>query len=223
MKNMRNFKKILLTVVFLIVLALIGGALFSGSDSQGDKSSGQDTEVSAESAGSLTESAENSIDIGEGGAEALYEDGEFTFNAGEFRDRFMSTLPEGYMFAEAIEANPSQDGNMQLDILDATGGVTDIAVLLNVKEAELTCSQMALIIKESGYMEDTAAILEWYLSTFLDSFEPEERASIMEEYLDRVDSRAEEYRVYSSEVQTVMMNRVAENSGKYYYVMIAIQ
>lgn len=214
--SMKNFKKILLIATFLIAFAVIGGALLSRFNAQEDKDSVQSTEGTAETAEHVNDSEED-------GAATLYKDGAFIFTAGEFRELFADTLPEGYIFAEAAIANPAQSGNMQLDILDGAGISTDLAILMNVKEPDSTFSQIALIIKEGGYKEDAAAMLEWYLSTFLDSFEPEKQASMVEEYLDMFDRRAEEYLVYSSDAQDVMMNYVTEKSGGYYYVMITIQ
>ncbi|MBQ8230544.1 MAG: hypothetical protein IJZ34_01230 [Lachnospiraceae bacterium] len=208
-------KNILWIVVLVVAIVMFCIILFVIPDGQSNG-----IEMALQSSAVSVESVENSTDSAD--LEGIYKEGEFIFTAVQVRERFGSTLPEGYLFADTPVANPAQNDKLQLDILDTTGMSTDIALLFNVKEADLVFNQIALVIKEGGYKEDVTAILEWYLETFADSFEDKERASINKEYLDMFENRKEEYSVYSTDAQSVMMNFMAEESGKYYYVIISI-
>lgn len=209
-------KNVLWIVVFAAALMIFCVILFVLPDSQGGEK-----ESALQSSTIATESAEQSADPAE--TEEIYKDGEFVFTAAQVGERFAATLPEGYLFADTPAANPAQNDKLQLDILDATGMSTDTALLLNVKEADQAFDQMALVIKEGGYKEDVTALLEWYLDTFAGSFDEAERASVNKEYLDMFESGKEEYSVYSTDTQSIMMQSMSEDSGKYYYVMISIQ
>ena len=164
-------KNILWIVVFVVAIVMFCIILFVIPDGQsnGKETALQSSAVSVESVEISTDSAE---------LEGIYKEGEFIFTAVQVRERFGSTLPEGYLFADTPVANPAQNDKLQLDILDTTGMSTDIALLFNVKEADLVVNQIALVIKEDGYKEDVTAILEWYIATFADSFEDEEKAAI---------------------------------------------
>ncbi len=208
-------KNILWSVVFVVAIVMFCIVLFVIADGQSNEveNAVQSSIVSVESVESSTDSTE---------LEGVYKEGNFVFTAAQVKERFESSLPEGYLFADMPVANPTQNDKLQLDILDTTGMSTDVALLFNVKEADIVFNQIALVIKEGGYKEDVAAVLEWYLNTFADSFEDKERASIYKEYLEMFGNRKEEYSVYSTDVQSVMMNFMAEESGKYYYVIISI-
>ena len=208
-------KSILWIVVFIVAIVMFLVTLFVIPDGQnGEEESAGQSIQSIESVESSTDSAE---------LKGIYKDGNFIFTAMQVGEDFAPTLPEGFVFADTLIANPDQNDKLQLDILDATGTSTDIALLLDVKEADQAFSQIALVIKEDVYKEDVTALMEWYLAAFADSFEEAERAAISEEYLDMFESRKEEYSVYSTETQSVMMNFMEAESGKYYYVIVSIQ
>ena len=148
-------RSILWIVVFIVATVVFLVTLFVIPDGQsGEK----------ESAGQSIESVENSTDSAE--LKGIYKDGEFIFTAMQVGERFAPTLPDGFVFADTLIANPAQNDKLQLDILDTTGTSTDIALLLDVKEADQAFSQIALVIKEDVYKEDVTALMEWYLAAF---------------------------------------------------------
>lgn len=155
--------------------------------------------------------------------EPLSKDGAFTFAVDGFDKQFLENLPEGYTFMNAVAANSSRDNRMQLDIVDAAGAATNIAVVFNVQESDVSCEQMALAIKEDCFEDNAAAILQWYLTTFLEEFGEEERRVIYEDYLDMFHNKADDYRVYSEESLAVMMCRETEETGTYYYILMSAQ
>lgn len=214
-------KRILLVVVVLAILAVLCIALLSKSETQKEKgeTSTQSTEQTVCTAETQTAESQSSHSQ----MAAVYEDGMFTFNASQFRERFVDTLPQGYALAKVIAANSSRNHKMQIDILDASGTLTGMGILLDVKESDFPLRQMALVIKEDAYEEDVAVMLNWYLSTFLDEFDRERQTLIHEDYLDMFCSRFEDYRLYSADPLAVMMSYSTEDSGKYYYVVISVQ
>lgn len=155
--------------------------------------------------------------------DAVCENGMFTFSAGQFRDRFADSLPEGYQFTDKTEANAGRDGRLQLGIREESGVLTDCVVLLNVNDPEVTCQQMALVIKADEFVENAEVLLEWYLTTFMEELEAEEQRRICEDCLDMFVSESEDYRVYSSDSLVVMMGLEAEADGDYYYVLASAQ
>ncbi len=227
MKNKENGKnkRMLLIVVLLAVLILFFAVLFLQKNPQDDRvePGTQSLESSGDTRENSAELPETAADFTDSAQQPVYEEGRFTFTAGQFRERFADTLPEGYIFAGEVAANPAQNGKLQLDILDAAEKTTGIGVLLDTEEQDIALSQMALIIKDGGFREDAVVLLEWYLFTFLESFSPQEKTSANEEFLDMFDKRAGDYRLHLTDFQSVMMNRMEEDSGSYYYVMISIQ
>lgn len=173
------------------------------------------------SSSDLTESVENSTDSAE--LEELYRDGTFVFTPALVRERFEDTLPEGYHFVEKPVANPEQNDKLQLDILDETGTLTELSLLFNTTEEDRNFNQIALLIKEGGFKEDSAAILEWYLQTFADSLGEADRKMVCEEYLEKMDQKEKEYSLFETDTQSLMMNYMSEGTDGYYYVMIMVQ
>lgn len=211
-------KTILLAVPIVFVVIMLCLAQIFGTDGSTDESDAMSTEqsVSSETIGDDINAAE--VD----GSQLINEHGKFTFTAEQFGERFSDTLPKGFQFAKEIFASESQEQKMQLNILDASGEVTDMAILMDVKDAELPFKKMALMIKEDWFEDDVNAILNWYITTFFDGFDEKEKFEIHEEYLKMFTERSEEYRVYDSESCEVMMIKNVEDHGKIYYIMIAI-
>ena len=209
-------KSIICLGVLAISLVILGVILLVIPDAQIDenKSVQQSSEISIESVESSTDSAE---------FEGIYKNGVFVFTAAQVKDQFGETLPEGFLFVDEPAANLSQNGKLQWEIMDVTGMSADISLLLNVTEEKQLCNQIALVTKSEAYKDDAEALLDWYLVTFAPNFEESERAEIVEEYLDMFDGENQDYRVYSSGNQDIMINYASDESGKYYYVMLSVQ
>lgn len=206
----------LVSVLFVIIIFVAAGASKSGTQ--------DDTEAvitqEEEGAPQIEEAEERN---GESSLESVDKESTFTFSADGFAEKFSKGLPQGYDFAESETKNPLRGNRMQLDILDETGTPTDIAIVFDAENAELTSSQMALTIKEDSFADDADAILKWYLFTFLEGYTEEKKKAIYDDYLYMFDTGSEEFRVYSEESLTVMMCRETEESGKYYYVLISVE
>lgn len=214
-------KKIILFVVaVLLVLVVLCIVLLAMPAVPGEE---VENTAATEGTSTLPVTAETAVTGEEGTSILISEDGQFTFTAGQFGERFTKTLPEGFSLEDPIAANASRNHKMQICILDVTGAATDMAILLDVKEEEQLCRQMALTIKSDAFEEDVTGMLKWYLTTFLYDVEAEELEEIYEDYLDMFITGAEEYRLHSGDSSSVMMSYGTEEDGNYYYVMISLQ
>ncbi len=206
----------LISILFLVILFSAASASKKDIKDPAEKIIPLDEEISLQT----EETAEGDL---ESLSQSVYRDGSFSFTADEFAKQFAGNLPVGYRFADTVVVNPLRDNRIQLEVLDENGTPTDIAIVFNVQESELAYQQMALAIKGDGLEEDAAAMLQWYLSNFLEGFEEELQKEIYEDYLDMFNSRAEDYRVYSEESLTVMMCRETEESENYYYILMSVE
>ena len=190
----------LVSILFIVILLIASGAL---------KPSAQEEEaevVVLEEEAELISQEEN--------AEVISQEMD------GFAKRFGKELPEGYVFAETLTANPERDHLMQMDILDENDAPTDISIVFAAEDTENIGSQMALTIKEDCIPDDADAILKWYLFTFLEGYTEEKKKAIYNDYLYLFDTGSKEYRVYTEENLTTMMSLEAEKGGNYYYVMV---
>ena len=202
----------LVSLVFIAIVFVAAGA--SKSDTPDDTE-----EVIALNEEAAPQQEESSVQI----EETADKGSTFAFSVDGFSEKFAGNLPQGYIFAESITANPLRDNRMQLDILDESGTSTDIAIMFDTEKAKLNYSQMALTIKEDCFEDDADAILKWYVFNFLEGFTEEKKKAIYDDYLYMFDTGSEEFRVYSEEALTVMMCRETEEAGNYYYVMVSTQ
>lgn len=209
----RKMLGIVAVIVAVVVFCMFLFVTMNGRDTAEDGS--------RPSSADLTESVDNSTDSAE--LEELYGEGAFVFTPAHVRERFEDTLPEGYLFAEKPAANPAQNDKLQLEIQDETGTLTELSLLFNTTKEDQTFNQIALLIKEGGFKEDTEAILEWYLKTFADSLGEADRKAVCEEYLEKMDQKEKEYSLFETDTQSLMMNYMTEESEGYYYVMIMVQ
>lgn len=207
---MKN-KKDLLIAAIALVSSLFIAILFvaSGTSKSGTKEDADQTITLEDEAVSQEE-------------EAASRPGESTTlqETDGFAKQFGKELPEGYVFAETLTANPERDNRMQLDILDESGTPTDIAIVFDGEGAD---SQMALTIKEDCIPDDADAILKWYLFTFLEGYTEEKKKAIYDDYLYLFDTGAQDYRVYTEETVTTMISCETEEVGNYYYVMVSAE
>lgn len=213
----------LVSLVFIAIVFVAAGTSKSDTPDDTEEVIALNEEVGPQQEESSVQTEEAEEGSGESPSESADKGSAFAFSVDGFSEKFAGNLPQGYIFAESITANPLRDNRMQLDILDESGTSTDIAIMFDTEKAKLNCSQMALTIKEDCFEDDADAILKWYVFNFLEGFTEEKKKAIYDDYLYMFDTGSEEFRVYSEEALTVMMCRETEEAGNYYYVMVSTQ
>lgn len=222
MKNRKNLWMCIIALVSVLFIVILFGA---ASASKSAVDGPQEDVVSKEEQPVLQKEEEKTLEKAaeeaETFAEDAYEVGVFAFTVERFAKQFSKNLPEGYRFEDTAAGNPRRNNRLQLDIWDENGIATDISILFNAENTETVCKQLALTIKTDCSAEDADAILKWYLFTFLEEFDVEQKRAIYDEYLYMFDTGSEEYQVHAEGSQSAMMSCEEEQDGKYYYVLIS--
>lgn len=205
-------KNILILIAVALLFTLVGYCIAGlGGDDETSVPS-ETAEASTEPATQPTETARISV----------FENGQFTFTAAEFREQFSETLPDGYRFAEAVAANPARLNKLQIAICNQDGEETGISVLLNVKEPNEPFNKIALTAGTDSDTEDFSALTSWFVSIFLPHLSAGESAAWQKECTDLFVSGESGFCDIATKEAVSMMILEEEDIGPQYYIVIAV-
>lgn len=152
----------------------------------------------------------------------VFENGNFSFTAGQFPKRFQGTLPDGYAFTENVIGNPERDNLLEVEILTDAGEQTGMRIVFNTKELDGQFCHMGLTAGTDSNVEVFSDILEWYIAEFMTQTLVEERQEILQDFLKLYTSGTDDYRLLAMEHYTVMMTIEKSENASQYNVLIAV-
>ena len=208
-----NKKRVIILIFVALFFALVGYGFGSLAKHHDTPAALEDTQAP---------STEPETQPTEAKPVSVFENGQFSFTAGEFRDRFKDSLPAGYSFVETVEALPSRRSELQFTILNSAGESTGIAVLMNAKDPAERFRKIALTAGTDCSEEDFSILTDWFVSRFLPTLEVSKKDAWVEECLGIFQSKKDGFANITTREAVAILILEQEEIGQQYYVMVAV-